>query len=338
MSSDVSTDKVAGSKIAAKKILVTGVAGFIGSNLAAKLLEYDHEVIGLDNLSYGFERNIEKLKCHKNFKFIIGDIANPFILKDIKADIIVHLASQKIPRYSTALRTLDENFLMVKNIVNKCIMDKSKIVFASTSDVYGRNPKMPVNEESEFVIGSSTSKRWSYATSKIYGEQYIIANHEEYGFDYTIVRFFGSYGPNQNLTWWGGPQSVFITNALHDKPIEIHGDGKQTRTFTFIEDTVSALVKCILDDKANNEIFNIGSFQDEEISIIDLASLIWKLVNGEKSVPKINFIPYSTFGKYEDVMRRVPDISKIQKYFNYEPKFRLAEGLEITIKWQKPLV
>lgn len=316
------------------KILITGVAGFIGSNLAKALLARNHEVIGIDNLSYGFMRNIEEIKNRRNFKFILGDIANPLILNDIKVDVIIHLASQKIPRYTNALRTLDENYLMLRNIIQKCILNKSKIIFASTSDVYGKNPNLPFNEESEFVLGASTVKRWSYALSKIYGEQYIIANHDEYGIDYTITRFFGSYGINQNLTWWGGPQSVFIEKAIKKEPIEIHGDGMQTRTFTYIDDTVSALVLCVENKKSDNEIFNIGPETDAEISIKDLAMLIWQLINGKSSKPLLKFIPYSQFGKYEDVMRRVPDITKIKKYFNYQPIWNLREGLLKTIEWQ----
>jgi UDP-glucose 4-epimerase len=316
------------------KILITGVAGFIGSNLAKALLVRNHEVVGIDNLSYGFMRNIEEIKTLKNFKFILGDIANPLILNDIKVDVIIHLASQKIPRYTNALRTLDENYLMLRNIIQKCILNKSKIIFASTSDVYGKNPNLPFNEESEFVLGASTVKRWSYALSKIYGEQYIIANHDEYGINYTITRFFGSYGINQNLTWWGGPQSVFIEKAIKKEPIEIHGDGMQTRTFTYIDDTVNALVLCVENKQSDNEIFNIGPNADSEISIKDLAILIWQMINGKSSEPMLKFVPYSQFGKYEDVMRRVPDITKIKKYFNFQPKWNLKEGLLKTIEWQ----
>lgn len=320
------------------KILITGVAGFIGSNLAKRLLELGYYVIGIDNLSYGFERNLVSFRNNKNFEFILGDIANPLILNSYKADIIVHLASQKIPRYSNALRTLDENYLMLRNIVNKCIHDKTKIIFASTSDVYGKNPNVPFNENSDLVIGPTTIKRWAYATSKIYGEQYIIANHDEYDLTYTITRFFGSYGPNQNLTWWGGPQSVFITKAFNKEPIDLHGDGLQTRTFTYVDDTVSALVYCIENNKSDNEIFNTGSNSNEEISIVNLATLIWKLINGENSEPLFNYIPYENFGKYEDVKRRVPDISKLKSYFNFEPKYSLVEGLKKAIEWQKSII
>jgi UDP-glucose 4-epimerase len=317
------------------KILITGVAGFIGSNLAARLLEKGHKVIGVDNLGYGFMRNIDTISNNPNFKFIMGDIANPLILKDVKADTVIHLASQKIPRYSNALRTLEENYLMLRNVVQKCIYDKSKIIFASTSDVYGKNPDIPFHENSDMVMGPTTVKRWAYALSKMYGEQYILANHDEYDLTYTITRFFGSYGPHQNLTWWGGPQSVFIEKAFNKEPIDIHGDGLQTRTFTYIDDTVNALVLCIENQKSDNEIFNTGPKPDAEIAIKDLATLIWKLINGNDSEPLLNYIPYSQFGNYEDVMRRVPDISKLCSYFDFQPSWDLEEGLKVTIDWQR---
>jgi UDP-glucose 4-epimerase len=320
------------------KILITGVAGFIGSNLAKRLLQRGHSVVGIDNLSYGLLRNIEFAKNNPNFEFIMGDIANPLIMNNIKADVVVHLASQKIPRYTNALRTLEENYLMLRNVVQKCIHDRSKIIFASTSDVYGKNPKIPFSEDSDLVMGPTNVKRWAYALSKMYGEQYIIANHDEYGLTYTITRFFGSYGPNQNLSWWGGPQSVFIAKAFRQEPIEIHGDGSQTRTFTYVDDTVSALICCIENEKADNEIFNTGGKPGSEIAIKDLAVLIWKLVNGEHSEPKLNYIPYSAFGKYEDVMRRVPDISKLCSYFNFQPEWDLVKGLSTTIEWQKQYI
>jgi UDP-glucose 4-epimerase len=292
-------------------------------------------VIGIDNLEYGFMRNVEPILNNPNFRFINGDLANPFIISNIKSDIIVHLASQKIPRYTNALRTLEENYLMLKNVVQKCVKDGSKLIFASTSDVYGKNPEIPFHENSSMVMGPTTVKRWSYALSKIYGEQFIIANHDEFDLTYTITRFFGSYGPHQNLTWWGGPQSVFIEKAFKKEPIDIHGDGSQTRTFTFVDDTVGALVNCIENKKSDNEIFNTGSKANAEISIIDLASLIWKMINGKDSEPLLNIVPYSQFGNYEDVMRRVPDISKLCSYFNFQPSWDLEEGLRVTIDWQK---
>ena len=319
------------------KILITGVAGFIGSNLAGSLIKGGHEITGIDNLNYGFLRNIDQFRNNPKFKFILGDIANPLLLKDIRADIIVHLASQKIPRYTSSLRTLEENYLMLRNIIQKCLQDKSKLVFSSTSDVYGKNPDFPFNEESNLVLGSSKVKRWAYASSKLMGEQLIIANHDEFDLEYTIMRFFGSYGPNQNTTWWGGPQAIFIQNILEGKSIEIHGDGMQTRTFTYVEDTIQGIIKCMFEEKSSNDIFNIASNPEEEITIKDLGYMIWNMMKNDSIKPDIKFIPYSSFGNYEDVMRRVPDISKIKSLLGYSPKFNLTEGLERTIAWQVDL-
>ena len=319
------------------KIIIAGAAGFIGSNLSKRLLELGNEVVGIDNLSFGSLKNMEAIIKNPNFTFLERDIRSQDAFKDVRGDVLVHLASQKIPRYTNALCTLDDNSAMLRNVVKKCIQDKIKIVYASTSDVYGKNPNVPYSETSDLVLGQTTVKRWAYALSKIYGEQYIIANHDEHKLEYSIVRFFGSYGPNQNLTWWGGPQSVFIANALINKPIEIHGDGLQTRTFTYVDDTVQGLEKCLFESNAKNEIFNIANNPDEEITILDLGKLIWKLVKGDKSQPMINFIPYQSFGNYEDVRRRVPDITKIKSLLKYNPQFSLQKGLEITIDWQKDL-
>jgi len=319
------------------KIFITGAAGFIGSNLSRLLLNRGHIVTGIDNFSYGETRNIGPIINHPNYTFINGDICNPFIYSNVHADVIVHLASQKIPRYNNAFRTLTENETMLKNIVNKALLDKSRILFASTSDVYGKNPIVPFTEESDLLLGPTTVKRWAYALSKIYGEHYLIASGEEFGLKYTINRFFGSYGPNQNLTWWGGPQSLFIDKALKKEPIDIHGDGTQTRTFTFIEDTIAGITKCIESENAEKEIVNIASNPEEEVTILDLAKIIWKLVNPEDSNPMINFVPYATFGKYEDVARRVPNIDKLINKFNYKPEYSLERGLIETIKWQREL-
>lgn len=314
-------------------IIITGVAGFIGSNLAKKLLELNYNVIGIDNLSYGSLDNIYEIRENPKFKFIIANLCDFNTLEKLQGDVIVHLASQKIPRYDNALITLNENKKMLDNVLLKCVNDKIKIVYASTSDVYGKNPNIPFSENSDFVLGSSKIKRWAYAVSKIHGEQLIIANSEQYGIKYSIARFFGSYGYNHNLTWWGGPQSGFISKAFKNETIEIHGDGQQTRTFTFIEDTIEQLLFLILNDKSNNEIFNIAGNPSEEISILDLAKLIWGMVNDGEI--KIKFIPYSSFGNYEDVMRRVPNIDKIIFFSGIKPIHTLKEGLEKTIKWQK---
>lgn len=317
------------------KIAITGVAGFVGSNLTKKLLNDGHQVVGLDNFSYGNKRNIAPFDGNKNFEFFEKDVRNPESISDIKADVWVHLASQKIPRYSTSYFTLNDNYVMTDNLIAKCLKDKVKLVFASTSDVYGKNTQLPFNEESNLVMGPTNVKRWAYAVSKIYSEHKIIANQDEFGLEFTIMRFFGSYGPNQNTTWWGGPQAVFIQNILEGKTLEIHGDGLQTRTFTFVDDTVQGIEKCIFHPNSLNQVFNIANDPTEEITIKELGLIIWELMKGDRNNPDMKLIPYETFGKYEDVMRRVPDISKIKNMLGFEPRWKMREGLYQTIDWQR---
>jgi nucleoside-diphosphate-sugar epimerase len=320
-----------------RKVIVTGVAGFIGSNLAARLLNEGHQVIGIDNLSTGFKRNLELLMNKEGFVFIEGDLNNPSVYYDSKADYIIHLASQKIPRYTNALRTLEENTSILKLIINKCLLDGSKLIYASTSDVYGKNPNLPFNEDSDLQIGPTTVKRWAYAISKIYGEQLIQAYSDQYNLNFTICRFFGAFGPNQNLSWWGGPQSVFISNALKKQPLEVHGDGSQCRTFTYVSDTIDGLYRCIFKENASRQIFNVAGPPQNEITIKDLASTIWNMIN-PGIPPLIELKPYASFGKYEDVMRRVPDNSKIESMLGHKPNVMLKDGLMKTIDWQRQLV
>lgn len=319
----------------AKKVLVTGCGGFVGSNLTKRLLKEGYTVTGIENWSYGEKRNINSFKNHPEFTLVEGDITNSELFSDLSAEVVVHLASQKIPRYSTAFRTLEENYRMLQQVVQFAKKQNARIVFASTSDVYGKNPKIPYAETSDLLLGPTLVKRWAYALSKIYGEHTLIANQQEFGLNYTIIRIFGSYGPHQNLTWWGGPQSSFIEKAFKKEGIEIHGDGKQTRTFTYVDDTVDGFFRAISQDKAINEIYNVASEPDEEISIVELADFIWKKVNGPDSTPKLNFIPYETFGNYEDVRRRVPSIEKIKSELGFAPAYNLTTGMEKTIAWQQ---
>lgn len=315
------------------KIMITGIAGFIGSNVAKKILENGHEVVGIDNMSQGEALNLEDLKKYENFSFYHADIMDLNAMKRLSSGCkyICHLAAYKIPRYSDALDTLKINTEGSENIAKAAVENGCKVIAASTSDVYGTNPDVPFNEESKLVMGSPKVKRWAYAISKMFDEQMFFAYAERYNIDVCMMRFFGGYGRHQNLTWWGGPQSVFINKAIDNEEIELHGDGQQTRSFTYINDHVDGIIRCIEDEKSCGEVFNIG--YTEEITIEDLARLIWKLIRGDEE-PKLKKIPYETFGKYEDVMRRIPDISKINTMLGFEPKYTLEEGLKETIKWQ----
>jgi UDP-glucose 4-epimerase len=316
------------------KILVTGAAGFIGSNLIAELLRRDHDIVGFDNLSQGSRLNLAGFSDHPSFDFRQADIRDESAIRDaaIGCDVIVHLAAYKIPRYADAYETLMINGFGSEIVAQTAAQTGAKIVAASTSDVYGKNPQVPFSEDMDSVIGNPQVKRWAYAISKMFEEQLLLACHERFGIDVVLLRFFGGYGPNQNLTWWGGPQSVFIEKALDGEPLPVHGDGNQTRSFTYVTDHVAGIAAAVESSRADNLVVNLGA--EEEISISALAELIWRLVQGEDSPVRIERIPYESFGKYEDVVRRVPDISRARELLGFEPKIDLETGLRETIRWQ----
>ncbi len=246
--------------------------------------------------------------------------------------VIFHLAARKIPRYGDALSTLRINNDGTRNIFEAAEKNGCKVILASTSDVYGKG-KPPFKETDDLLIGPSDSRRWSYAVSKIFDEHLGLAYQAEKNLPVVILRFFGSYGPRHHRSWWGGPQSVFIDQVLEDKEITIHGDGSQTRSFTYIDDLISGIMAAAESEKAIGEIINLGS--DEEISILRLAQTINDLIRPGQS-PKITFVPYESFGgKYEDVRRRIPDLSKAKKILTFQWKTKLSDGLAKTIEWHK---
>jgi UDP-glucose 4-epimerase len=319
-----------------RKILVTGAAGFLGSHLLDKLLCCGHQVVGIDNLSMGKLDNIIRHFDNKRFRFIQNDVTEPATFHSLGKDFdcLVHLAAFKIPRYGKAIDTLRINYRGAENVLEFARQLGCKCVLASTSDVYGRNPKLPFHEDDDSVIGSSKVARWSYAVSKLFDEHLAFAYQESFGFPITVLRFFGSYGPRHHLSWWGGPQSVFIDAVLHDHEIPIHGDGLQTRSFTYVSDTVDGIYAAITKTEANGEIFNIGS--THEITILDLAKTIKRLCNTPTEL-KLKFTPYESFtgAKYEDVRRRLPDVSRCEKILGVTARVGLEEGLARTIAWQR---
>ena len=326
--------------MSSKTIFVTGVAGFLGSNLADALLSGGHKVIGVDNLSMGHLSNIKAAMSNPDFTFIQGDVTDQELYKTLsdEIEVVVHLAAFKIPRYGKAIDTLKINLHGTENVLDFARDRNIKCVLASTSDVYGKNPAVPFSEEStDSVIGGSKVPRWSYAVSKLFDEHLALAYQDSYGFPVTLLRFFGSYGRNQALSWWGGPPPVFIEAVLNDTTIPIHGDGMQTRSFTYVTDTVEGIYQSIFKDEANGEILNIGS--KEEVTILDLAKRI-KAVSGTPGELNHELVPYASFSKnkYEDVMRRIPDTTLSEKILGVSAKVSLDEGLKRTIEWQKVAV
>jgi UDP-glucose 4-epimerase len=315
-------------------IAITGVAGFVGSNLVERLLDRGDEVRGLDDLSHGSLANLQGVRDHPRFRFHQGSILDPAALAAIAggAEVMVHLAAGKIPRYGDALDTLVTNGEGGLQVLRACqAHGVRRMVLASTSDCYGRNPDVPFSEESASVIGTPHVRRWSYAISKMFEEQALFAYRERHGLEGVALRLFGGYGPRQNTTWWGGPQAVFIGAALKGEELEVHGTGRQTRSFTYVDDMVEGFVRAVDVPAADGRMINVGS--DREISILDLARLVWRLVRSDE--PRIKLVPFATFGRYEDVERRIPDNRLATEVLGYTPRVTLEDGLPRTIAWQR---
>jgi UDP-glucose 4-epimerase len=317
------------------KIAITGVAGFVGSNLTERLLQRGDSIRGIDDLSHGTLENLGDSARHPAFRLDQGTILDPAALRAAfeGAEVVVHLAAGKIPRHGDALDTLlinGEGGLNVLRAAHGCGV--RRVVLASTSDCYGRNPLVPFDEESASVIGSPKVRRWSYAVSKMFEEQALFAFRERYGLEGVALRLFGGYGPRQNITWWGGPQSVFIGAALRGEALEVHGTGQQTRSFTFIDDMVEGFVRAIDTPKADGEVLNIGI--DREITIENLARMVSAMIRPNEE-PKVSLIPYATFGRYEDVERRIPNGAKSEQILGFRARVNLEEGLPKAIEWQR---
>jgi UDP-glucose 4-epimerase len=317
------------------KIGITGVAGFIGSNLTDALLARGHAIVGLDNLSMGSLGNLEHLKSSADFEFHKIDVRDRAAMRTVfgQVDCIIHLAAFKIPRYGKAIETLEINSEGGKNVLEIGRDGNRRVILASTSDIYGKNPALPFTESSDSVLGPTNVPRWSYAVSKLFDEHLALAYHSSYGLPVTILRFFGSYGPRQHLSWWAGPQSVFISAVLKNEPVEIHGDGSQTRSFTYISDLVDGIVRAAEYGRSPAAIFNLGN--TEEITILRLAEMVYQLC-GVSHPLQLKMVPYAAIGgKYEDVLRRIPDITWAHAELGFTPVVSLQEGLSKTIAWQR---
>ena len=312
-----------------KHLIVTGAAGFIGAHICKELIKLDYSVLGIDNLTYGSEERLQSIADSTKFTFINADAAEINEIVFGGADGLIHLASEKIPRYSSGWDTLEKNQQVSDAVLKYCIEHQCKLYFASTSDVYGKNQIIPFSEKSDCVLGSSLNKRWTYAGSKLHTELKISAAQHEFGIEFQIMRFFGCYGPSMSSGWRSGPQQVFFEKAINGEPLEIHGDGSQTRTYIYIDDLVSGVISLIQNDEVESGIWNFCSDATQELTVMDLAKKIWYLVNESKAFEHI-IIPYTQFGNYEDVLRRVGSAAKAAALLNWDAKVGLDEGLILT--------
>jgi UDP-glucose 4-epimerase len=316
-----------------KRILITGVAGLIGSHLAKALLERGHDVVGVDDLSLGVRANIEPYLGHERFSFCQDSILNLTRMNEAceGVSVIFHLAAQKIPRYGGYLRTLEVNVKGTENVLECARKANARVIFASTDDVYGKGSDASFTEQSPLVLGESRIHRWGAAASKMYGEHLCFAYAEKYQLAVAIIRYSGVYGPVHHLSKLSGAQDLFIAAALSDRPIPIHGDGNQTRPFTYISDAIEATLKIFETPYADSEVINVGS--GAQISIVNLAYLIWRLAGVQKK-PQLCFVPYTDFSRlYEDPPQRRVDSSKANYLLGYRPRVDLEEGMQLQVQW-----
>ncbi len=317
------------------KALVTGGAGFIGSHLAEELLEQGHSVYLIDDLSTGGIENIEHLKNRKGFNYTIDTILNPSITAELvdKCDVVFHLAAAVgvMLIVESPVRTIETNIKGTEAILLHANKKKKKVIIASTSEVYGKSDQKSFREDNDLILGPTTKSRWSYACSKAIDEFLALAYWKEKNLPVVVIRLFNIVGPRQTGRY-GMVIPRFVKQALLNHPITVFGDGKQSRCFSHVKDTVKALVKLSQTDEAVGEVINIGS--DNEISIEELAKRIKELT---KSKSKIQYIPYSDAYEegFEDMMRRVPNLGKIKKLIGHKPKNSLDDILKDVIEYYK---
>ncbi len=317
------------------KILITGGAGFIGSHLSEKLLSQGHQVIAIDNLSTGSYENIEHLIENKNFTFVFDTIENTIVLDRIvsEVDIIYHLAAAvgvdlivKDP-----VNVIRSNVLGTGIVLQTAKRYQRKTIIASTSEVYGKSDKAPFKEDDDSILGPTIKHRWSYACSKLIDEFSALAYYHEFDLPIIIVRFFNTVGPRQTGRY-GMVIPRMIGQALAQKPITIYGTGEQRRCFCHVRDVIQALLKLTQEKAAIGNIYNIGS--TEEISIKDLAVKIKESTQCDSELVYISYDKAYERG-FEDIMRRVPSIDKINKLIGFKPTVSLDNIIKDIIQFEK---
>ena len=314
------------------KAFITGGAGFIGSHLAERLLDDGHEVIVLDNLSTGSIDNIAHLKGRPGFSYTIDSVTNESLLAELldRSDVVFHLAAAVGVKLivEQPVHTIETN-VHGTEVVLKHANKKKKLVFiASTSEVYGKSADVPFREAADLVLGPSVKHRWAYACSKLIDEFLALAYWKEKKLPVVIVRLFNTVGPRQTGQY-GMVLPTFVRQALAGHPITVFGDGTQSRSFTYVGDVIDALVRLATNPRAIGEVFNIGNMG--EVTISDLAARVKELAG---SCSPIHYIPYDQAYEagFEDMPRRVPDISKIREFVGYEPKMQLDDIIRTVIE------
>jgi len=310
--------------------LITGGAGFIGSHLSDAYLKRGDEVFIIDDLSTGSFENIRHLKDHPRFHYTIENVANQPVTAELvdQCDVIFHLAAAVGVKLivESPVRTIETNVHGTEVVLSLANKKKKKVLIASTSEVYGLSTQVPFKEDGNLVMGATTKGRWSYACSKAIDEFLALAYWREKKLPTVVVRLFNTVGPRQTGQY-GMVIPTFVKQALAGRPITVYGDGKQSRCFGYVGDVVGALLKLMDDEDAVGQVFNIGS--NQEIAIIDLAKKVKTLT---KSDSEIVLVPYDEAYEegFEDMPRRVPDTSKINKQVGFKPE-RDLEGILLSV-------
>jgi UDP-glucose 4-epimerase len=320
------------------RALITGGAGFIGSHLCEALLEKGSEVAVIDNLSTGRKRNIAHLLSNENFDFFQTTIMNEWVLEDLinQSDVVYHLAAAVGVKLiiDRPVETIETNIRGMENVLKFANKARKKVLIASTSEVYGKLPHEKLEEKADRQYGPTTAHRWSYAASKAIDEFLALAYHKEYELPIIIARLFNTVGPRQ-IGRYGMVLPTFVRQALKNEPITIYGDGKQSRSFTFVGDCVKVLVGLMESEESIGGVYNVGN--SREITIEELAEQV-KYLSGSKS--DLKYIPYDEAyeGGFEDMERRCPDNSRIKDLLGYQPSKSLDEIIKITINYHRQLM
>jgi UDP-glucose 4-epimerase len=316
------------------RVLITGGAGFIGSHLADAYIQRGDEVLVIDDLSTGTIENIRHLKDHPNFHYTIDSVHNQPVTAELvdQSDVIFHLAAAVGVKLivESPVRTIETNVRGTEVVLALANKKKKKVLVASTSEVYGLSTDVPFKEDGNLVMGATTKGRWSYACSKAIDEFLALAYWREKKLPTTIVRLFNTVGPRQTGRY-GMVIPTFVKQALAGRSIAVYGTGQQTRCFGYVGDVVSALVKLMDHSGSVGQVFNVGS--TEEISILGLAERIKELTESDSDIV---FIPYDEAYEegFEDMPRRVPDISKVKKLVGFNPAMSLDGILQSVISYQ----
>ena len=315
------------------RVLITGGAGFVGSHLAEALLSRGDEVFVLDNLSTGSIHNIAHLKEHARFHYTIDSITNEPLLAELvdRADTVVHLAAAVGVKLivEAPVHTIETNVHGTEVVLKHANKKKKLVLIASTSEVYGKSVEVPFREDADLVLGPTVKHRWAYACSKMIDEFLALAYWKERKLPVIIVRLFNTVGPRQTGQY-GMVIPNFVRQALAGQPITVFGDGTQSRCFTYVGDVVRAMVALMDEPRAVGQVFNIGN--GTEITIADLASKVKQLTESSSAIVRVPYDQAYEAG-FEDMPRRVPDISKLRALVGYQPTVELDEILTRVIEY-----